>query len=257
MINSVNADLAAAVARYDRPNTSELEAKASRERATVLDMFPPQAWPDLPLERYALGAVRDPVPFCAMLEYHTPDLGSMKGGSARKHIIFRHNDGHWWMAGSLKELDVHEAWQRLRTEYVRAIESVTSGDLDSLDTFLLLPYGGSVVTKTLTIYAPEHFLPINSAGHLRGFIELFGAEPEPDTSSWLLNRQLWSIVRRQPDFADWNSQQILRFLYAHFDPRPDGTIIKIAPGEQGRMWSACLARNAILVGWDAVGRLVV
>ncbi|MFF2624469.1 hypothetical protein ACFVUN_01700 [Kitasatospora griseola] len=96
-------DLAAAAADFDRSSLTESVAEAERER--VLADFPLGEWPQLPLERYALGLDRQPgsgPPFFRLLEFGTPQLGSIKGGSAAKHIMYRHNSGEWRMAAPLQ-----------------------------------------------------------------------------------------------------------------------------------------------------------
>lgn len=60
-------ELAEAVARYGKPDSAEQASRAAEERADVLARFPLASWPELPLERYALGSVDEPVPYCVML----------------------------------------------------------------------------------------------------------------------------------------------------------------------------------------------
>ncbi|MGH3974638.1 MAG: hypothetical protein ACRDS9_15110 [Pseudonocardiaceae bacterium] len=70
-----------------RPSPSLVAQAALRveeERADVLARFPVASWPELPLERYALGSVDEPVPYRVMLEYRIPYLG----GAERDTIVF-------------------------------------------------------------------------------------------------------------------------------------------------------------------------
>lgn len=249
-------ELAEAVARYGKPDSAEQASRAAEERADVLARFPVASWPALPLERYALGSVDEPVPYCVMLEYRTPYLGSIKGGSARKHIIYRPNVGGWWVAGPLDDLDPHQAWERLRHEFVQAITAAVAGDVDDFERFPLLRWGPALVTKTLAIYAPDHFLQVYSADHMRRFIRLFGGTPVPEAPSWVLNRQLKALIAADLEFGSWTQEQVLQFLYTYLDPRAgDLTVMKIAPGENGRLWTDCLAEQTIRIGFDEVADL--
>jgi 5-methylcytosine-specific restriction protein B len=59
------------------------------------------------------------------------------------------------------------------------------------------------------------------------------------------------LMRSHKEFRGWTGQEVMHFLYAHFDPRPrQRTIWKIAPGERGRMWEECRDGGFICVGWD-------
>ena len=53
MTNAV--DLRTAAAEFDRTAVADVESAAEDERKQVLSQFPLEKWPELPLERYALG----------------------------------------------------------------------------------------------------------------------------------------------------------------------------------------------------------
>lgn len=156
--------------------------------------------------------------------------------------------GGWWVAGPLEGLGPHEAWERLRHEFVQAITAAVAGDVDDFERFPLLRWGPALVTKTLAIYAPDHFLQVYSADHMRWFIRLFGGTPVPEAPSWVLNRQLKTLIAADPEFGGWDQEQVLQFLYTYLDPRAgDLTVIKIAPGENGRELVVC---GRVLDGWE-------
>ncbi len=100
-----------ALAKYDRAAEAFAVQAAEKERQEVISRFPIESWPTLPLERYALGQgdnTRET--YCWWLEFGTPLIGSMKGGSAQKHLIYRQRDGHWhYDVQSFK--NEHDAWQ--------------------------------------------------------------------------------------------------------------------------------------------------
>ncbi|MEU6883703.1 AAA family ATPase [Streptomyces viridosporus] len=190
------------------------------------------------------------------MEFGTPNLGSIKGGSAAKHIMYHHNSGEWRLAAPLRGMEPQEAWEELRGQFVRAFEAVGAGDFDAVDDLEVLRFGSALVTKSLATYFPEHFLPIYASEHLRRFITLLGGSAQPDAPAWRSNRCLLELVRFRSEFGGWGGQEVMRFLYLRFDPRPrQNTIWKIAPGERGRLWEECRDNAVIRVGWDDLGDL--
>jgi 5-methylcytosine-specific restriction protein B len=252
-------DVRAAAAEFDRGALADAQSNAAEERTQVLSLFPLEGWASLPLERYALGqalpAGSGPT-YCRLMEYGTSHLGGMKGGSAAKHVMFFHRSGEWRLASPLRGMDPQAAWRELRGQFVRAFEAVSEGDFDAVDELEALRYGPALVTKSLATYFPEHFLPIYSSSHLRTFMTRLGGTSEADAPTWRSNRQLLDLVRSREEFQEWTGQEVMRFLYKYFDPRPrQRAIWKIAPGERGRLWDECRDGECIRVGWDELGDL--
>ncbi|OIJ69795.1 McrB family protein [Streptomyces mangrovisoli] len=252
-------DVAAAAAGFERGSVADVESAAEDERGQVLARFPLDGWAELPLERYALGqsapAGSGPT-YCRMLEFLTPNLGSIKGGSAAKHIMYHHVSGEWRLAAPLRGMEPQEAWAELRGQFVRAFDAVSAGDFDALDDLEVLRFGPTLVTKTLATYFPEHFLPIYAGEHLRRFATVLGDSAQGDAPAWRSNRRLLKLVRERAEFEGWTRYEVMHFLYRHADPRPrQRTIWKIAPGERGRLWEECRTDGVIRVGWEQVGDL--
>jgi len=252
-------DLQAAAAAFDRSSAPETETAAEDERKQVLSQFPLEEWATLPLSRYALGQAApsgNGPTYCRLMEFGTPNLGSIKGGSAAKHIMYHHNSGEWRVAAPLRGMDPQDAWAELRGQFVRAFEAVAAGDFEAVDDLEVLRFGPTLVTKSLATYFPEHFLPIYAAEHLRKFVTLLGGTTQTDASAWHTNRRLLELVRSRPEFDGWSRQEVMRFLYEKYNPRTQQrTIWKIAPGERGRLWDECRDGGAIRVGWDELGDL--
>lgn len=252
-------DLRAAAAAFDRSSVPDSGTAAEDERQQVLSQFPLEEWPTLPLSRYALGQTAEfgsgPT-YCRLMEFGTPNLGSIKGGSAAKHIMYHHNSGEWRVAAPLRGMEPQEAWEELRGQFVRAFEAVPAADFEAVDDLEALRFGPTLVTKSLATYFPEHFLPIYAGEHLRRFVTLLGGSSQPDAPAWRNNRRLLELVRAKPEFDGWSGQEIMHFLYAKFDPRPQQRAVwKIAPGERGRLWEECRDGGVIRVGWDDLGDL--
>lgn len=252
-------DLRAAAAAFDRSSVPESETAAEDERKQVLSQFPLEEWPTLPLSRYALGQAAESgsgPTYCRLMEFGTPNLGSIKGGSAAKHIMYHHNSGEWRVAAPLRGMAPQEAWEELRGQFVRAFEAVAAADFEAVDDLEALRFGPTLVTKSLATYFPEHFLPIYAGEHLRRFVTLLGGSSQPDAPAWRNNRRLLELVRAKPEFDGWSGQEVMHFLYAKFDPRPQQRAVwKIAPGERGRLWEECRDGGVIRVGWDELGDL--
>ncbi|MFJ1569882.1 McrB family protein [Streptomyces erythrochromogenes] len=251
--------LSAAAAEFDRSTAAEAETAATDERKRVLSQFSLEEWATLPLSRYALGQAAPSgsgPTYCRLMEFGTPNLGSIKGGSAAKHIMYHHNSGEWRVAAPLRGMEPQDSWEELRGQFVRAFEAVAAGDFEAVNDLEALRYGQTLVTKSLATYFPEHFLPIYAGEHLRKFVTLLDGAAESDTPAWDSNRRLLELVRSRAEFDGWGGQEVMRFLYEKFDPRPQQrTIWKIAPGERGRLWDECRDGRAIRVGWDDLGDL--
>lgn len=247
--------------QFKRAAVAEMESAAKEERERVLSQFPLEGWRTLPLERYALGqpapAGSEPT-YCRLLEFLTPNLGSIKGGSAAKHIMYRHNSGEWRLAAALRGMEPQDAWRHLREQFAQAFDAVVAGDFEALDDLEALRFGPALVTKSLATYFPEHFLPIYAGEHLRRFITRLGGSAQGDAPAWRSNRRLLELVRSRGEFEGWTGQEVMHFLYEQFDPRPHHrTIWKIAPGERGRLWDECREGGFVCVGWDELGDLAL
>ena len=87
---------AASLAAYDRAAYLERLDRAAQQRREALGRFALEAWPDMPLERYALGQEGSDETFCYWMEFRTPDLGSIRGGTAAKHLIYKRRGVAGW-----------------------------------------------------------------------------------------------------------------------------------------------------------------
>ncbi|WP_305779806.1 McrB family protein [Nocardia nova] len=247
-----------AIAQFDPASVADRLSAAETERKQILDLFPLNDWPTLPLSRYALGQGSDGVDmtYCRLLEFASGDLGSISGGSALKHMIYLHRSGEWKLTPELRGLPVEQAWERLRGEFVAAFDAVSGEDFAALDELTVLRSGQALTTKSLATYFPQHFLPIYSASHLRAFIGALGGTPERDAPAWRLNRQLHRLVAEKPPLSQWKSLEVMSFLYRYFDPRSAERVAwKIAPGPGAAFWPECLDEQMICVEWDEVGDL--
>jgi hypothetical protein len=52
------------------------------------------------------------------MEFGTPRLGSIKGGSVAKRIMYHYVFGEWRLAAPLRGMDPRDAWTELRGQLV-------------------------------------------------------------------------------------------------------------------------------------------
>ncbi|HEX3356725.1 MAG TPA: AAA family ATPase, partial [Tepidisphaeraceae bacterium] len=243
------------LAKYDRDADCESVRTAEQERQEVLKLFPLANWPMLSLERYALGQGNKQDCYCWWLEFGTPHVGSIKGGSARKHVIYKQSDGNWYYPMQFKTVD--EAWKALRTSFVEAFTEAGDGAWDKVDQATGIALGPALSVKSLYCYFPNELLPISSLGHICHFLGLLGSN-EANAGGYevvRLNRVMLQLLRDRPEFEGWTTKELERFLYHWADPRDQRRAVKIAPGEDAKFWEECFAGGYIRVGWGRTGDL--
>ena len=255
MIKS-NVKLSETISQFDRSPTNRFAEGYRSQRAEILKRFPLDKWPEMRLEDYALGqpAVEDT--YCHWLEYKSQWMGSIRGGAARKLIIYKRRDREGWYFPKVFSNE-REAWDRLRSEFSQAFELAARGDWEGIDELETLGLGPGVKLKSLHVYFPDEVLPVYSTAHLRHFLRsLDRSSDEVNASSVVaLNRFLLAALRRRPAVEGWNTEELQRLLYNWRDPRETRRVLKIAPGEKARFWNDCLRQGYICVGRDEVGDL--
>jgi 5-methylcytosine-specific restriction protein B len=245
-----------ALATYDRQSNLEKVNQAEEKRLRVFEHFPLQTWPTMSLERYALGQADSKNTFSWWMEFGTIELGSMKGGSAAKLIIYKHKEKPGWFFPPHYK-DEHDAWQSVRAAFVEAFDRAKSGDWDAIDELEPLRSGSALKCKAVHTYFPEGTLPIYSRDDLKHFLTLFGRLEANDKAYDVirLNRALLAAVRERAEFENWTNVEVMRFLYDWANPREIRQVVKIAPGHDAKYWEECLVGKYICVGWDEVGDL--
>ena len=248
--------LSNAIAQFDRSPTSPAAEGYRSQRAEILTRFPPDKWPEMRLEDYALGQPGVEDTYCRWIEFKSPSVGSIRGGSARKHIVYKRRDREGWYFPNVFS-DEREAWDRLRSEFVLAFERAADGDWERIDELETLARGPALKLKSLHVYFPDEVLPVCSTAHLRHFLRVLERPPaEINVSSVVaLNRFLLAALRREPALEGWNTEELQRLLYKWRDPRETRRVLKIEPGRDARFWDDCRQKGYICVGWDDVGDL--
>lgn len=245
-----------AIAQYDRNADRPSLDKAENERKELVTRFPVDTWQQIPLSRYALGLGNNEDSFCWWMEWGTANVGSIRGGSARKHIIYRQKNGEWWFDRNQFK-DEEAAWKEVRSGFVKAFALAAGGQWEQIDSLDAIGWGPALRTKTLYCYFPDQLLPISSIFHIVHFLRCLG-DGEASINGYQvvkLNRRLLALLRQRPALANWTTKELERLLYRWADPRDQRRIVKIAPGPNAEHWNDCLEGGYVCVGWDKVGDL--
>ncbi|NVI86439.1 McrB family protein [Actinomadura sp. BRA 177] len=161
--------LSKALAEFDRAARADQIAEADAEIAQVVRDFPLDAWPTMPLERYALGTDVYQDSFCHRMEFGTDALCSMRGGSAAKHIIFRRKKEGVWRYPSEYD-DEQNAWENVRAGLIEAFETIQAGQLSEIDTIASIRPLPALTAKAISCYFPGTLIPVTSRDHVRKLI---------------------------------------------------------------------------------------
>ena len=244
-----------AAEKFDRSRIAARRDKAEEERQAFVNRFPLDTWSDLPLEAYALGQENSEDTFCRWLEFRTPTIASMKGGHARKHLIYKHARKPGWYFDSAYE-NAHQAWDDLRAGFLEVLSKAQAGDWDTIDDVAVLEGAQALRTKTLFCYFPTELLPICSYAHIKRFLQrIRPAAFDSSVGVVRLNRRLLEVIRSMPVFDGWSHWDIMTFLYGWADPRESRRIVKITPGHDANFWDDCRQHGYMCVGWEKVGDL--
>ncbi len=248
----VVASIVAALKTWD-PQAGGRIAEAEQLRKQFLEQFPIDAWPELPLEAYALGQQTEGGTVCWWMEWKTRPIASMSGGAAGKHLIFRRKKDQTWRYP--KEYgSVEEAWTAVRAGFVEAFSLAGQGDFEEIDDISALRGAHALRTKLIYVYFPDELLPVTSKAHIDHFLERLG-QASTNWSVIRANRQLLAVLRSIPALEGLSTLQLGFLLYHWADPRTSVRVVKIAPGHLAAKWPDCLEGGFICIGWDAVGDL--
>lgn len=207
--------IAQALETYDSGAEEPAVEVAAAQRAEVLERFPLDEWPEMPLDRYALGQADHPDSYCRWMEFRATELGSIKGGSARKHHIYLQQKGGWWYERD-RYSSLDQAWRAVRDGFIEVLTLAKAGGWEDVDRIPALRGGPALLTKTLHVYFPDDVLPVYSHAHLLHFLRSLG-----ETQSGLdgvgtvsLNRLLLSGLEQCGELQGWSTKEMERLLYA-------------------------------------------
>ncbi len=247
-----NQSIAEALASWDRAAAAKRADEAERLRTQFVERFPIDRWPSMSLTDYALGLDKqDTVSY--WLEYKTAVIGSIKGGSSSKHLIFRSkSDGTWRFPKEYSSPEL--AWAAIREGFTEILALATEGNFEDIDEIKVLTGAPAVRMKLLYMYFPSELVPVSLKADIDHFLRALDKD-SPSASVVRGNRELLTALREVPELDDVNNQELGYFLYHWRNPRPSQRVFKVAPGELAKYWQDCFRNGYICVGWDDVGDL--
>lgn len=238
------------VSNFEQEYVEENIEKREELRKQFVIEFPIESIRDMELERYALGKRQGSMSW--WLEYHTIELGSIKGGSAQKHkIFFSIKDDKWVYPKEFQ--NETDAWIKLRAEFYKYIKNFNTSEYTILEQDNIIYSMNMVRSKLLFMYYPSKLLPMYSTEHILTALEFFGYDRE-EIKQWDSVRANIEFKKTQESndiFKNWSPFKFVRFIYNTIIR--NSKIYKIAPGEGAKFWEQCFNNGYICMGWDDVG----
>ena len=206
------------------------------------------------LSSYALGQGNKQESFCWWLEFGTPHIGSIKGGSARKHIIYKQASGEWWFDRQTYKTE-QEAWAAARAGFVDAFAKAQKAEWDAVDGLSRLCEQHCGRKHLYAIFLTT-CCPI-SIYHIVHFLHLLGNK-EANTKGYevvRLNRLLLSMLRQNSELKGWSNNELMRLLYSLGASNGSTEDFQDCSGQIAGAWDDCRDGGYICVGWDEIGDL--
>ncbi|MEK4083760.1 AAA family ATPase [Psychrobacillus sp. FSL K6-1415] len=239
--------------KFATKEKQEYVHKAKTLHKEFLAKFPLERLQEMELEQYALG-VHPQGSFSWWLEYNTIPLGSIKGGSANKHIIYyKKKDGEWFYPENFENEQV--AWLQLRADILKTIEEMGKENYTPIDEGNLLNRGSMLRGKISYLYHADKLMPIYQEFHLKRFLKELGVDEEllKSRDTLLLNRLLRNEIYKYESLQQYDEVLLSNFLYTHFMQQE--VVYKIAPGDNASNFQNCVTNSFISLGWGNLGDL--
>lgn len=243
-------------ASYDPATDQSFVEKGEEQRNEIRERFPLEGWPSMDLADYAIGQEDSTDTYCRWVEFNSPNLGSIRGGSSKKLIIYKRKNGPGWYYDEAAFGSETEAWEKVRSEFVAALDAAAEGQWIDIDQLMALKSGPALLIKTLHIYFPDAVLPITSRTHLSHFLDLLEHPAANDKKQSALQLNLLLLDALESiDEGGLSTVQLERFLYRYFPPESAASWWKISPGEKATHWNQFRDGGFAAVGWTPIGDL--
>lgn len=239
-------------------------------RQEFISRFPEERIKDLTLEQF--GAGQGQGTFCYWIEFGTQKLANISGVQANKFGLWKSRDDSKWKFDR-KYSSAQDALAALKSGIVELLAAAKRQDFPALDSPVNPLYGKNLMRgKILYLYYPDFVVPFFLKNRLKKFLAVFGELPKSD-ELMAMNRQLLAVMRSQPEFAGFDTQQLMRFMNDVYlkviggkVPTPEPTksndkevehlrviaqktrnIILYGPPGTGKTWAANQIANAFLI----------
>ncbi|MGW2304683.1 McrB family protein [Streptomyces sp. NPDC001809] len=242
---------------FDVERHQEALEAADRRAEEIRRAFPLESWPTLPLERYALGVHKTrpdlPQPYCHALEYGSGELGSITGGSAKKHLIYCRDGGRWWHDSGYP--DPAAAWSAVRSGIVEAVTAAREGRVRDIDDIVAVRAANTLIAKTLRIYAPDAIVPVYADSYTRHYVSMLTTDAPVRMRPFARKEYLRWLVGQHPRLKDWPPHLVYRFLAWWAPPRVAPRVFAMGLHANADLELDCLTEGYAAVGFDELGDL--
>jgi energy-coupling factor transporter ATP-binding protein EcfA2 len=181
--------------------------------------FPKEEISNLTLEDYVLGLPeRNPHGFSHQIEFDTKKLGSVSGGSSKKHGVYWRKDAQSYEYAKLMGSSPENVFTNIKKALLDLIEKVKNRDFENLDNIADdFSLNNVLRVKPLSLYFPDLFLPIAMPHHLDEFLGLLGlAKPDGTLAK---NRALLDGLRSIPEMQGFDTWAMMCVLYGFDDEK--------------------------------------
>ena len=213
--------LAQFAATFDRSTIVEHCSKALAERTALQKAFPRESLATMAVEKYAMGLGGNNT-LCWTYEFGSDHVGSIKGGSVFKFVVWFGKDGELVSSAKKDEPNPVLAWEKLRAGLIRSLELCDAGNFAETDAVPFARLTPALRVKFQHVFYPSEVLPIFSCGHLEHFLSQLGVswkrDREKDLYTATANRLLLGELRKLPTLADWTTTELERLLYTWNSP---------------------------------------
>ncbi|MFE5829532.1 McrB family protein [Streptomyces sp. NPDC056508] len=242
---------------FDVERHQEALEAADRRAEEIRRAFPLESWPTLSLDRYALGVHKTrqdlPPTYCHALEYGSGELGSITGGSAKKHLIYRRDGGGWWHDSGYP--DATAAWSAVRSGIVEAMTAAREGRVRDIDDIVSVRAANTLIAKTLRIYAPDAIVPVYADSYTRHYVSMLTTDVPARMRPFARKEYLRRLVRQHPRLKDWPPHLVYRFLAWWAPPRVAPRVFAMGLDANADLELECLTEGYAAVGFDELGDL--
>lgn len=179
--------------------------------------FPKEKIGKMTLEDYAQGTENNNC-FSNWIEGKTKRLGAI-GGFPSKFGVFHHRDKGWSFNRTFH--NPVEALETIKMGLTKLITAAEEGYFDDLDYIAVEETEGlnGLRGKTLSLYYPEDLLAIFNFEHIKHFLKTFDIEQPSRGGIFAHNRALLKWMKNQPEFADFDTYAMMKFIYDKFSPK--------------------------------------
>lgn len=197
------------VATCDRAAIRTEAEQAEQQRARLARLFPKETIAALPLEKYVVG-LQDKESLCYQFEFGSAGTGSIRGGSAAKHLIYFSLTQQVMKSAMKGEPDPQAAWPKLRAALVQSLDLAQEGRWSEIDALRYVP---ALRLKILHVAFPDEVLPVFSFTHLAHFLAQLGVswKPTGEEHAVAANRRLLQELRAL--LPGWSTQELGILLY--------------------------------------------